>query len=125
MLSNRNLNRLFNKNINLNFMNTTSKKLATPLLDELAQTNKQKEMEYSEYMKAILFQYREDCLNDNLPHIVATPECEKIYCWAAIVGAKIGIESATNIHNEIFESPTINRYQQGTFTDSEATELIN
>jgi len=121
MLSNQNLNRLFNNNINLS---TMSNKLKTPLLDSFAAPNQQKEMEYSEYMKAILFQYREDCLNDNLPHIVATPECEKIYCRAALAGVTIGMEGAAGIHNAVFEAPTINRYQQGTFTDSEAHELL-
>jgi len=102
-----------NKNVN---------KLFTPLLDSIYRPddgeNKQKEFEESESMKKILWQYKEDVLNPDLPFINLTPECERIYLKAAMEGVSIGMNMAMGI----ITAPTLER---NTIADGEAHELIN
>lgn len=71
--------------------------------------NLQKEHEKNEYMKKIVWQYREDVLNPDLPDITFTPLCESIYIRAALIGCGIGMDGAIGILRKD-ESPTLNRY---------------
>jgi hypothetical protein len=68
--------------------------------------------------------YMDDVLNDEIPDVVLTPDCEKGYIMGYLSGCKEGGNMANEIHNEIFTAPTLAAYQKGTITDNEAKELL-
>lgn len=70
--------------------------------------NKQKEFKQSVYEKAALKCFHEDVLNDNVPEVKLTPECEAAYIRAFLSGADYGLETAIGKFSAI-QSPTLER----------------
>ena len=99
--------------------------------------NKQQQLEQDSFMKKALWQYHDDVLNQNLPNITLTHECEAIYLRAYICGSGNGLEvasgilSSTTLQPEMTAEdakdilsgiPTIDRYG---ITDENNMELLN